>query len=220
MKTILITLLLSTIITTGHTKPAESYYFVFLNKNPDKEKLSEKKVNELQKAHLKNIERLLNEGIIVAAGPFNGGGGLFILKSESIEDVYKSLETDQAIAANRFIIEIFPLHIYNGHLCDVPDNYEMGTFQFIRLYTNSITQDDLNKAIYDNRLYMKKLQYEHKLLLFHGKFNDKNDGLLIIDTNSEEDARELMESHPSVINGNITYELKTLWIAKETFCKK
>ncbi len=197
----------------------DKLFFVFLNTNPDKEKLSEKEVNELQKMHLENIGRLNKEGVIIAAGPFDGGGGLFIMNGNNINEINEHLNTDPAIAANRFIIEVFPMDIYNGSICGAPDNYEMATYQFVRLRTNSPSYQELGKAIGENRMYMQKLQYDTKELIIHAKFNDQNDGFLILDVADTNAAKAIMDSHPSVKNGNIKYEAVPLWIAGGTFCE-
>lgn len=195
---------------------SQNYYFVFLNTNPDKEKLTEEQVQELQNGHLENIGRLHKDGVIVAAGPFDGGGGLFIMNEESIENVNKHLDTDPAISANRFNIEVFPLEIQNGRICKVPDEYEMGKYQFIRIRNSANNDDEINSAFINNRIYMADLKED---LLIHGWFNNKNDGFLILNTDNINTGKAIMDNHPSVQNGYFTYEIKPLWIARETFCK-
>lgn len=214
-------LLLSVIVLSGSGSlfAKDNLYFVFLNTNPDREKLSEEKVNDLHKQHLDNITRLNKEGVIIAAGPFDGGGGLFIMKAENMDKINSYLYTDPAIAADRYILEVFPLSIYNGKLCDVPEDYEMVTYQFVRLRSNGKTTEEDGKAIHDNRVFMQQLQFDTKELVVHAKFNEINDGFLILNVDNTEKANEIMNTHPSVIAGSILFESKPLWIAKGTFCE-
>ncbi len=215
--TIIVFLFLSANCSTSLAQDKEMF-FVFLNNKPDKKKISESKVKELQSKHLDNISRLADEGKLLAAGPLKGGGGIFILVAESMDQAKSYLETDPAIAANRFNIEIYPFNIYNGKICDAVEPYEMATYQLVRMKTNNNDQNALGDDIRDNRTYMAQQQYETKNLVVYGKFNNDNDGVLILNAADIESAEKIINTHPSVINGNITYEIKTLWIAKETFC--
>ena len=56
--------------------------FVFLNKRIDKAELPEGEVKKIMEGHMANIERLSKEGKLISAGPFDGGGGIFIFKSK------------------------------------------------------------------------------------------------------------------------------------------
>lgn len=47
-----------------------TYYMVFLKSNPDHGMTDKDKINEIQSAHLANIEKLFYEGKLVLAGPF------------------------------------------------------------------------------------------------------------------------------------------------------
>ena len=51
----------------------KKYVIAFLKKGPNRD-LDSAKANELQMAHLKNIGRMADEGKLVLAGPFFGGG--------------------------------------------------------------------------------------------------------------------------------------------------
>ena len=51
-------------------------FFVFLNSNPDREKLPDAEAEKLQAAHIANIDSLYETGDLVAAGPFSNGGGI------------------------------------------------------------------------------------------------------------------------------------------------
>lgn len=194
-------------------------FFVFLNTNPDKEVISEAESNKLQAAHLDNISNLNKEGKIIAAGPFDGGGGMFMLRAENIDQANKILSTDPAIAANRFKIEVFPFNIYNGNICGAEEPYEMVEYQFLRIKTNDNDSEALAKAMFDSRIHMAKLHNKTKELIIHGKFGNEKDGILILNVPDAETVDKIMKENESIEKGVITYETKTLWIAKGTFCE-
>lgn len=79
----------------------EHYRVVFLNTNPNRETLPPEQVDSLQKGHMANIDRLWREGVLLAAGPFDGGGGIFIFQDFSAEHVDEILRSDPAISAGK-----------------------------------------------------------------------------------------------------------------------
>ena len=216
---IIIILLLSASPVDTNAQENNKKFFVFLNSNPDKENISEDEVGKLQTEHLNNITKLADEGKLLAAGPIEGGGGIFILVAEDMDQAKNYLETDPAIAANRFNIEIFPFNIYNGKICGATEPYEMVTYQLVRFKTENEDPNALGIALRDNRTFMAHQQYETKQLVVYGKFSDDNDGVLIMNVPDLESAEAIINSHPSVINGSISYKINTLWIAKGTFCE-
>lgn len=90
----------------------KQYYFVMLTKGPRRAEITDTaKINELQRGHMANIDRLAKEGKIIVAGPFGDDGnwrGIFVFDCETQEEVEKHLQTDPAIAAGRMAYEIHP----------------------------------------------------------------------------------------------------------------
>ena len=87
-----------------------TYIMAFLKRGPDRPQDSVKIV-ELQAAHMKNIRKLADEGILVLAGPFLDDGdlrGIYIFDVESIEEAKKLTESDPAIQAGSLIMELHP----------------------------------------------------------------------------------------------------------------
>ena len=60
------------------TQDNTKHFFVFLNRNPNRVTLPEEEAKKLQEGHMNNINRLAEEGKLLAAGPFEDGGGIFI----------------------------------------------------------------------------------------------------------------------------------------------
>lgn len=89
----------------------KSYSFVILKSGSVKVEDAEQK-QALMRGHLANISRLADEGKLVVAGPFGKNDlnyrGLFILTTPSTEEARAMLETDPAIAAGVFDVEIIP----------------------------------------------------------------------------------------------------------------
>ena len=86
------------------------YVMAFLKAGPNQITDSLKRI-ELQKAHLKNIVRLANEGKLIVAGPFLDDQpveGIFIFNVESIEEAKALTNTDPAIQSGELVMELRP----------------------------------------------------------------------------------------------------------------
>ena len=88
----------------------KSYQMVFLyrGENRGQDSLETEKI---QSAHLANIQRLMDEGKMIVAGPFLDNQdlrGIFIFDCESVDEVEDLLNTDPAIIAGRLRYEIRP----------------------------------------------------------------------------------------------------------------
>jgi len=90
----------------------KKYVMAFLKTGPTK--IEDKaKLAEIQKAHLKNIGKLADEGKLVVAGPFMDGGeveGIFIFDVSSIEEARTLTNTDPAIQAGVLTMELRPFY--------------------------------------------------------------------------------------------------------------
>ncbi len=196
---------------------SKSLFFVYLNTNPDKEVLSEVATKALQAGHLDNIDNLHQQGKLVAAGPFEGGGGLFILKAESLEQAHLFLATDPAIKANRFIIEVYPFQFWNGGICETSEPYEMVTYQFCRLRSNP--EGDFGDLQFNNRIFFANQYNQTEDVLCYAFYEDSTDGFALFNVAETSDVETIVKEHPSIKAGLIEFEIKPLWIAKGTFCE-
>ena len=78
-------LLIATLTSSYVFGQSSSYSFVFLNKKADAVQLPKEEGDKLMAGHMANIERLAKEGKLIAAGPFEGGGGIFIFNTLLID---------------------------------------------------------------------------------------------------------------------------------------
>lgn len=65
----------------------------------------------IQKAHLANIGKLAETGLLVLAGPFGDDGklrGLFIFDVKTMEEARKLADSDPAVQAGRLRVELHP----------------------------------------------------------------------------------------------------------------
>lgn len=191
----------------------KSFTFIFLNNKPDKEVLSKEKSDSIMQGHMNNIGRLAKEGKLQAAGPFEGGGGIFVLNTTSVDEANQWLSTDPGVKAKRWNLEVLPFTIHAGDVCAVGEKYEMVFYQFVR-FTPSI---DINtESLKRHNNYLKKLS-EDGIVLSEGTFDNTGNGILVLKADV---TKEVVEADPAVKAGLMRFEMKKLYIAKGSFCEK
>ncbi|MCX2682073.1 DUF6265 family protein [Galbibacter sp. EGI 63066] len=88
----------------------KSYIFVIL-KTGTNQTTDKALINKSFRGHLDNINRLVEEGKLIVAGPFGKNDdnyrGIFILDVTTVEDAEKLLQTDPAIKAGLLDIELY-----------------------------------------------------------------------------------------------------------------
>ena len=91
----------------------KKYVMAFLKSGPNRSKDSITRT-ELQKAHMENIVKMAEQGMLVMAGPFFGDGairGIYIFNVETLDEAKKLTETDPLIQSGGLIMD---LHLWYG----------------------------------------------------------------------------------------------------------
>lgn len=194
------------------------FTFVFLNKRTDKEELPKEQLDKIMEGHMANIQRLAKEDKLLVAGPFDGGGGIFVFKSNSVEQVKDWLATDPGVQANRWNIEILSYKPIAGSICKVGEDYEMISYQFLRFWPEikKYNVSDAPALIDDHQRYWKKYNTNNAVITF-ASFGGEDGDILITAQPVDEN---ILVNDPSVAKGLMRFDKKTLWIAKGSFCEK
>ena len=196
----------------------DRYTFVFLHKRPDAEQLSKEESGKLMEGHMGNMNRLAKEGKLLAAGPFDGGGGIFIMNTTSKDDVTEWISHDPGIQAKRWNVELLSYKPLYGGVCPVGEPYEMTSYTFVRFNpivskTTASNYPDILKRHHD---FLKEMRSKGNVVT-EATFGDSEGGIIIISEDINEDA---FHSDPGVQEGLILIEIKKLYIAKGSFCEK
>ena len=89
----------------------EQYFFVMIKTGPKQDFDSVQKA-ELFKGHMANINKLYYDGILKVAGPFGKNDlawrGIFIFNCKTKEEAEKIAQSDPAVAAGLFAVDIAP----------------------------------------------------------------------------------------------------------------
>lgn len=186
----------------------KTFSFVFLHKKNDAQQLEKEQTEKIMQGHMSNIERLAKEGKLLVAGPFEGGGGIFILNTTSVDEARQWLSTDPGVQANRWNVEILPYEPTIGAVCPVKEPYEMVMYNFIRFTGNPVQNE--------KQILTEHNQYVSQLLNVVTAGNLGPSGSILI-THGESD---IVTSDPAINSGILTADNKKLWIAKGSFCEK
>jgi uncharacterized protein YciI len=86
------------------------YVMAFLEAGPNRP-TDKREIARLQRAHLDNIKRMADEGVLVLAGPFLDDGdlrGIYIFNVATVEEARRLTETDPAIQAGSLVMTLRP----------------------------------------------------------------------------------------------------------------
>jgi uncharacterized protein YciI len=206
------------IVSSALFAQSTKYTFVFLHKNPDAAKISTEDSEKLMKGHMANIEALAIEGKLLAAGPFEGGGGIFILNTASKDEADEWLRNDPGVQARRWNVEMLPFTTRVGSVCPVSAPYQMVNYSFVRFdaVVSKSTASTFPQIIRKHDEYLKKL-VETGNVISEGTFGDADGGIIIMKGDVQ---REIFESDPGVQEGLIELTIRKLYIAKGSFCEE
>ena len=203
----------------GLTCSAQNFTFVFLNSKADKKELPAEEVKKIMDGHMANINRLANEGKLIVAGPFEGGGGIFIFKTPSVDTAAKWLSTDPGVQAKRWNVEMFPYQPRTGGVCAVGEKYEMTNYHFVR-FKSQVTKSTIKNApdiLKRHDDYIKEQFSKTGNIITEGIFGERDGGVLVL---KGEVQKEIIEADPGVQEALLQFEIKKLYIAKGSFCEK
>ncbi|MCX8490395.1 MAG: YciI family protein [Cyclobacteriaceae bacterium] len=129
-KCFLVCLTLFTISCCVFAQSSRSYVFVFLHTRSDKAELSKEEVDKIMSGHMANINNMAKEGKLLAAGPFEGGGGIFVFNTTSVDEVTEWIKADPSIQATRWKLEKLLYTPRAGFVCAVTEPYEIREIAF------------------------------------------------------------------------------------------
>ena len=87
------------------------YYLALLHRGAAWTAEQTPEVKSILEGHMANIRRLAAEGKLILAGPFEGDvelRGLFLLQVGSLQEAQQLVDSDPAVKAGRFRVELLP----------------------------------------------------------------------------------------------------------------
>jgi uncharacterized protein len=99
----------------------EKYQLVLLRRGPKANEIPEAERVAIQKAHIAHLEKMAEEGALVAAGPFDDQSddsfrGLALYRVGSVEEARALAEQDPAVKAGRLRVEVMTWMTAKGYV--------------------------------------------------------------------------------------------------------
>lgn len=215
-------LIISVSVSAQNTQEGR-YTFVFLNTNEEWAELPKAHDDSLQAGHMANIKRLVKAEKMIAAGPFYDGGGIFLFDT-GLTETRTELDTDPAIAAGRYKLEVIPFNMEMGEICtpwDVAEEDVTMTTYYIARYSNKFESFGTGTSKYTAR-HMRDAQRQFSGLQVHGTLKfDGNQGQVVIFEAPESDAYEAyFAKHKLVQKGQMDVYVRRIYFPKGIFCEK
>ena len=222
-------LLFATVIAVGQGLQAQGapvngatrYYVAFLRPDPERKALTKEEGERIQAAHMANIQKMANNGVLVSAGPFDDTphtiSGIFIFKVDSLEHAKEIALKDPTVVEHRNTIDVYawdgPAGIgdeyFRLHKLDPKTPENMQVHPFVMLIRGGSSDDQLLQA---HRHYVEKLKADGKLSAA-GRVSGEDElaGLIVFRPIPMEEAKKLMEEDPSVKGGLFQVEYHQWW---------
>jgi uncharacterized protein YciI len=209
--------------------PPDLYYIVFLRPDPARKPLAKEEGERIMTAHMANIHRMADLGILVAAGPFEDSpttiSGVFLLRAESIEEARRIAAADPTVVEHRNTVDAHPwrgpkgigveyFRLHKEHP-ETPEN--MGVHPLCLIYRGSAWEQRPGEragALAAHSEYLDRLRAEGKLAAA-GEVDDDTGltALVVFKRISIEEARRLTAEDPAIQAGVLRPEYHRWWSA-------
>ena len=203
--------------------PRELRYVVFLRPNPARLPMHVEIRRAIMAAHMANIQKVADEGVLVAAGPMEDKeetiDGFFVLKAPSREEARRIAAEDPTVAGNRNTIDVHPW---------------LGPAGIGATYFRRVKENPAAKAVMaphalclvlrgpawagprdpEHERFVETLRASGALAA-GGPTEDDPDllGIIIFKGSSVEEARRALGGDPSVRSGRIAIDYHLWWTA-------
>jgi uncharacterized protein YciI len=205
--------------------PTARYYVVFLRPDPARKPLAKEEGERIQAAHMANIHKMANDGVLMAAGPFDDKpttiSGIFVFKSDSLQTAQAIAAQDPTVVAHRNTVDV---HAWEGppgigveyfrlHALDPKTPENMQVHPLCLVYRGTAWEDKQRDSLVEAHVrYIDGLKEQGKLGAA-GRIDAPDDllGLVIFKPTSVEEAQRLLEDDPAVKAGVLRVEYHHWW---------
>ncbi len=209
----------SLITSLTNAQTGNNLFFTFLNPDPSKSLTTVSLGSSIQQQHDQYINNLMDSKTVKASGKTERGGYILITHSNDIDEAKKIVEADPLVTSGGYTVETYPLMVANNWVCGPRKPYKTVQYQLVRLLFNDDYFGDLDKTARENRIFMANLNNKNDFVMMQGNFSIYNEGVLILDVPTKEQAEKIIKKNPAVKQGQILYDIKTFSIAEGTFCR-
>lgn len=203
------------------------YYVVFLRPDPARKPLSKADGDRIQSAHMANIRKMAQEGVLVSAGPFDDTpatiSGIFVFKAASLQSAQAIAAQDPTVIEHRNTVDVHAwlgppgigVEYFRLHKLDpkTPENMQVRPLYMV--YRGTAWEDKARtreSLLLAHEQYVDRLRKQDKLSAA-GSIEASDDflGLIIFKPISLDDAQNLLQEDPAVQAGVLRIEYHRWW---------
>ncbi len=210
------------------------YYVVFLRPDPARKPIAKEEGERIQTAHMKNIFKMAEDGMLAAAGPFENDpppvSGVFVMKAKSIDDARRLASADPTVLEHRNTIDVHawraPAGIGDEYFRlhrEHPETPEGMGVHPIMLLTRGAAWNGSAPAnrvvlLAEHQHYVDELHRDGKLSAAGPVEGDREmTGIAVFHRIPLDEARRLMADDPAVKAGVLAVEAHRWWSAEHVF---
>lgn len=203
----------------------ELYYLIFLRPAADRKPLEKAEGDRIQSAHMANIRKMAQDGILKAAGPMEGSpgiSGIFLFKTGSLEEARRIAAQDPTVIEKRNTVDVHqwwgpkgigaPYFEWRKTHPDAPEEMISRQFCILKKGPAWNTASTLDVSFIDRERRQGRLEAA-------GPFEEDTNfaGLYIFRLPSIEEAQKLIDQDPAVKTGRFRAEFHVWWSAARVF---
>jgi uncharacterized protein YciI len=203
---------------------SELRYVVFLRPDPARKAISMEERQAIQNAHMANIRKMAQDGVLVAAGPMDDTpttiSGIFVLKADSLAEAETVAGQDPTVVAGRNTVDVHswkgPAGIGTSYFKWKKDNPEaqdvMASHAFCLIRRGPAWHG--GRETYDEGEFLDTLRGAG-MLAAAGPIDGDPDllGIVIFKGASVDIARKIMAAGDAVKSGHVVVEYHVWWTA-------
>jgi uncharacterized protein YciI len=210
----------------GQLEATTRYFVVFLRPDPARKTLTTEEAERIQAAHMANIHKMADDGVLMSAGPFDDAqrtiSGIFVFKVESLDRAKAIAANDPTVVEHRNTIDV---HAWVGpagigdeyfrlHRLDpkTPENMQVHPFCMLLQGDKWESRRDRDEQLIAHERYISDLRARGKLGA-GGRIEGPDDlvGLVIFKAIPTEEAQQLLGEDPAVKAGVLRVEYHHWW---------
>jgi uncharacterized protein YciI len=201
------------------------YYLAFLRPDPGRRHLEQEEAGRIQAAHMANIQRMAQDGVLMGAGPMEDKpttiSGIFILRAATLAEAQGIAALDPTVTERRNTADVHPWLGPKG----IGDGYfrwsrgnpgakaAMAAHEFCILRRGAAWVSD-PQADQEHARFIESLRLAGALAAAGPVFGDTDIcSICVFKTSSQEEARRAMGRDPGVMSGRLAAEFHRWWCA-------
>jgi uncharacterized protein YciI len=201
------------------------YFLVFLRPDPGRKRIEQAERERIQGAHMANIRRMAQDGILVAAGPMEDQpttiSGIFVLKAPSLGEARRIAAQDPTVTERRNTVDVHPWlgpkgigAAYFQWKRDHPEAKDAMEAHVLCVLRHGSAWAVEPRSDADHEAFVDSLRRSGALAAAGGIGGDPDlYAICVFKTSLDGEARRAIEQDPAVRSGRLTAELHRWWVA-------